>query len=84
MTQDNIYESRSEASHCSDGVEVYVRGPGWPTVAKVNDAPNPWSKQHWHLTRQVKILKRDRAEADLLAQAVGHKNALSARYENAK
>jgi hypothetical protein len=67
--------------------EPYIRGPGWPTAATVNtnDAPvNPWSKLHWNLTRQVQIYKRDQAEADRLAQAAGHKDALSARVKNAK
>jgi hypothetical protein len=72
---------------CFDGpTEVYITGPSWPRTATVNenDAPNPWSTQHWNLTRQVQIYKRDRAEADRLAQAAGHKNALSARVGNAK
>jgi hypothetical protein len=67
-----------------DATEIAVRGPGWPSTANVNDAPNPWSKQHWNLTGQAKIIKRDRAEADRLAQAVGHRDALSARLKNAK
>ena len=77
---------RSEPGHCFEGkTEIYVRGPGWPTTVNVNEAPeNPWSKQHWNLTRQVQILKRDQAEAIRLAQAAGHKDALSARVENAK
>jgi len=45
---------------------------------------NPWSRQFWNLTGQAKIFKRDQAEADRLAQAAGHKDALSARRENAK
>ena len=45
---------------------------------EANAAPmNPWSKQHWNLTGQVKIFKRDRAEANRLAQAAGHKDALA-------
>jgi len=85
MTQASIDEAneRSEARHCSDGVEVYVRGSGWPTAATVS-TPNPWSREDWNLTGQAKVLKRDRVEADRLAQAAGHKNALGARVENAK
>jgi hypothetical protein len=86
MTQASIDEAneRSDPRQRFDGVVPYIRGPGWPTAATVNDAPNPWSKQHWHLTSQAKILKRNRAEADRLAQAVGHRDALSARLKNAK
>jgi hypothetical protein len=58
-----------------------LTGPSW----RVNDAPvNPWSKEHWNLTKQSQIFKRDRAEADRLARAAGHKNAMSARIANAK
>jgi hypothetical protein len=67
-----------------DATEIAVRGPGWPNTPKENDAPNPWSKQHWNLTNQVQIYKRDQAEADRLARAAGHKDALSARVANAK
>jgi hypothetical protein len=49
-----------------DATEIAVRGPGWPSTANVNDAPNPWSKQHWNLTNQAKIFKRDQAEANRL------------------
>jgi hypothetical protein len=46
----------------------------------VDDAPlNPWLKQHWNLTRQVQIYKRDQAEADHLAQLAGHQDAPTAR-----
>jgi len=76
---------RSEPGPCFDGAEVYVRGPGWPSTATVSDAsPNPWSRQGWNLTGQAKIFKRDRAEANRLAQAAGHRDALSARVGNAK
>src|SRR5262245_59471367 len=67
-----------------DATEIAVRGPGWPSTAKENDAPNPWSKQHRNLTNQAKILKRDRAEANRLAQADGHKAARRARVANDK
>jgi hypothetical protein len=67
-----------------DATEIAVRGPGWPSTAKKNDAPNPWSKQHWNLTNQVRIYKRDQAEADRLARAAGHKDALTARIANAR
>ena len=54
-------------------------------MVNVKDAPsNPWSKQNWNLTRQVQILKSDQAEADRLAQAAGHKDAMTARLKNAK
>ena len=73
-----LRNKRSEPGHCCDGAVVYSRGPGWPSTATVSDAPmNPWSKQHWILTGQVKIFKRDRAEANRLAQAAGHKDALA-------
>jgi hypothetical protein len=49
-----------------------------------SDAANPWSKQHWHLTNQARIMLRDQAEADRLARAAGHKDALSARVKNAR
>ena len=54
-------------------------------MLNVNDEPvNPWSKQYWHLTRQGQIYRQDKAEADRLAQAAGHKDALSARLKTAK
>jgi len=67
-----------------DATEIYVRGPGWPSTATENDAPNPWLKQNWNLTGQARIFKSDQAEADRLAQAAGHKDAPSARVGNAK
>jgi hypothetical protein len=77
MSESNVPPSKN------DGVEVYVRGPGWPCA--VNDAPvNPWRKASWNLTDQVKVLKSDPAEAMRLARAAGHRDALSARVENAK
>jgi hypothetical protein len=77
---------RSERGHCFDGAtEIYVTGPSWPSAATVNvNDVNPWSKQHWNLTGQAKIFKRDQAEADRLARAAGHKDARSARVKNAK
>jgi hypothetical protein len=87
MTDANIREAkeRSEARYCSDRVEVYVRGSGWPSDATVSAAEsNPWTKRYWNLTAQVKILKRDPAEADRLAHAAGHKGALTARFKSAK
>ena len=66
-------------------ITPYIRGPGWPTDATVNDAPfNPWSRENWNLTSQAGILKRDRGEANRLARAAGHKDAMSARIANAK
>jgi hypothetical protein len=41
-------------------------------ITALSDAGNPWSRQFWHLTNQARIIKGDRAEADRLAQAVGH------------
>jgi len=76
---------RSEPGQRFDGVVPHIRGPGWPNTATVNDAPiNPWSKQHWNLTGQAKIFNRDQAEAGRLARAAGHKDARSARRQNAK
>ena len=52
---------------------------------EANDAPmNPWSKQHWNLTGQARIFKRDQAEADRLAQAAGHIDAATSRFRNAR
>jgi hypothetical protein len=67
-----------------DATEIAIRGPGWPSTATENDAPNPWSKKHWNLTNQARLYKRDRAEADRLAQAAGHRDAASARLKTAK
>ena len=78
---------RSEREHRFDGAtEIYVTGPSWPSATvNVNDAPsNPWSKQHWNLTRQGQIYRQNQAEANRLAQAAGHKDALSARVKNAR
>jgi len=87
MTQASIDEAneRSEARQCSDGVEVYIRGPGWPSAATENDAPmNPWSKEHWNLTEQGRIYKHDPAQGLRMAQAAGHRDVLTSRRENAK
>jgi len=73
--------------NCFDGpTEVFITGPSWPRTATVNgnDAPNPWSKEHWNLTEQCQIYKRDRAMGIRLAQAAGHADVLTARRENAK
>jgi hypothetical protein len=78
---------RNEPGQRFDGVVPYIRGSGWATTATVDvdDAPaNPWSKQHWNLTHQVQIYKRDQTEANRLAQLAGHKDALSARAKNAR
>jgi hypothetical protein len=76
---------RSEPGQRFDGVVPYIRGPGWPSAATEKDAPiNPWSKQHWNLTGQAKIIKRDRAEADRLARAAGHRDAATSRLKNAR
>jgi hypothetical protein len=75
----------NDINRCSDQpaerITPYVRGPGWPGI---DDGPNPWSKRHWNLTHRGQIYKGDRAKAERLAQAAGHKNALSARFKNAK
>lgn len=34
---------------------------------------NPWTKEHWNLTKQAEIVKKDRATADRMAQAAGKK-----------
>jgi hypothetical protein len=70
----------------ADAAEVYITGPSWPSfvAANVNDATNPWSKQHWNLTHQGQIYKQDHAQAMRLAQAAGHKDPIGARFENAK
>ena len=68
----------------NDGAtEVYVTGPSWPGTT-VNDEPNPWSKQHWNLTRQGQIYRQDKPKAMRMAQAAGHKDPISARLVNAK
>jgi hypothetical protein len=65
--------------------EVYITGPSWPSAATVNVIDvNPWSKQHWNLTHQGQIYKRDPDKAMRLAQAAGHKDARSARFKNAR
>jgi hypothetical protein len=73
---------RSKREHCFDGAtEIYITGPSWPSAATVNvNDVNPWS-QHWNLTHQGQIYKRDRDKAMRMAQAAG---PLSARRENAK
>ena len=71
----------------ADAAETYITGCSWPgfVAANVNDAAtNPWSKQHWNLTRQGQIFKQDHTQATRLAQAAGHKDPISARFENAK
>jgi hypothetical protein len=52
---------------------------GWSPPAAV-----AFSKQNWNLTRQAQIYKLDQAEANRMAQAAGHRDALSARFANAK
>jgi hypothetical protein len=36
---------------------------------------NPWTKAHWNLTHQGQIFRQDKAEADRLARAAGHRTA---------
>ena len=84
QTSNRETNKRSEPGQRFDGVVPYVRGPGWPSTAKENDAPNPWSKQYWNLTHQVQIYKRDQAEADRRARAAGHKDAATSRLKNAR
>jgi len=69
----------------ADAAETYITGRSWPGSPRpnVNEA-NPWSKQHWNLTHQGQIYKRDHAQATRLAHAAGHKDPISARFENAK
>ncbi len=38
-----------------------------------SDTKNPWSKQHWNLTEQGRLFRTDRAKAEKLAKAEGHK-----------
>jgi hypothetical protein len=67
-----------------DGVtEIYVTGPDWPGTTKTEVHEN-WSRQHWNLTRQGQIYRKDKAEADRLAKAAGHNDGMSARLKNAK
>jgi hypothetical protein len=54
------------------------------TATTLIDAANPWTKQFWHLTNQARIMLRDRAEADRLARAAGHRNAMAARFHTAR
>jgi len=79
---------RNEPGHRFDrAAEIYVTGPSWPSTAAadVNETPvNPWSKQHWNLTRQGQIYKQDHAKALRLAQAAGHKDPIGARFEHAQ
>jgi hypothetical protein len=77
-----MQELRNE--HLDGVTQIYVTGPSWPKTTVNVNGPNPWSKEHWNLTAQATLLKRDRAEADRLAQVAGHKGALSARFETAK
>jgi hypothetical protein len=53
------------------------------TATTLIDADNPWTKQFWHLTNQARIMLRDRGQADRLARAAGHRDALTARIKNA-
>jgi hypothetical protein len=46
--------------------------------------PNPFSKADWNMTDQGAIMKKDRAQADRLAKAAGHKDAASAKLPAAK
>jgi hypothetical protein len=81
-----IKNEQSELSFES-ATEVYVTGPSWPSTAgvSVSDAPmNPWSKQHWNLTRQGEIYRQDQAKAMRLARVAGHNHPISARFENAE
>jgi hypothetical protein len=84
-----MHELKNEqGEHGFEGAaEVYITGPSWPSTAggNVNDAPmNPWSKQHWNLTRQGEIYKRDQAKAMRLARVAGHSDPISAHFENAE
>ena len=46
---------------------------------EANDAPaNPWTDEHWNLTRQAQIYRQDQAMAMRLVQAAGYKDPISA------
>jgi hypothetical protein len=71
----------------ADAAETYITGRSWPGSPRlnVNEAlMNPWTKRHWNLTQQGQIYKQDHAQAMRLAQTAGHKDPISARFENAK
>lgn len=46
--------------------------------------PNPFSKAHWNMTLQGKVMTADPQKADRLAKAAGHKSAESATEFTAK
>lgn len=48
-------------------------GGGSGPAVRGDDSLNPWSKEHWNLTKQGAILKTDRARAERLASAAGKK-----------
>jgi hypothetical protein len=67
-------------------VEIYKTPPDWGsyTTSAQDEPPNPWTKKDWNITHQGRIFKADQAGAARLAQAAGHKDAISARLEHAK
>ena len=71
----------SDQPGATTATQIYITGPNWPHPT---NAPNPWSRHDWNLTNQGRIYKRDKAEADRLAQAAGHQNALAARFDTAR
>ncbi len=45
---------------------------------------NPWSRHAWNHTMQGRILRENRARADELAIEAGHRQALGARFDEAR
>lgn len=59
-------------------------GDGSGGGPKLDTKDNPFSKISWNMTAQGQLKRSDAAKADRLAKVAGHKDAVSARKENAK
>ena len=62
---DNLVHEAPHLFEISAGSGASTNGPGG---AGLNDK-NPWTKEHWNLTRQGEIFKRDPIKAEQLKRS---------------
>lgn len=71
----------------TDAAKLFVEAPkggGAPGSGDRSDnGTNPWSHKSWNATVQGRVFVSDKAKAERLAKAAGHKAAIGARRENA-
>ncbi len=68
----NVWATSDEGKNFVAPAKGGDAGGGKPPAPKVPGSDqNPWSKEHWNLTRQGQIFTQDRSRAEKLAKAAG-------------